>query len=46
MRYTVAPDPARYFLMQWLPKRVVDRAIARRLGLTSGDVARRASRQP
>ena len=43
-RYTVAPDPTRQFLMQWLPKRVVDRAIARRLGFTSR-VADAASRR-
>ena len=44
-RYTVTPDPARQFLMQWLPKRMIDRAIARRLGFTSR-VADAAARRP
>ena len=33
-RYTVAPDPVQTFLMANLPRRMVDRMIAGRLGLT------------
>jgi NAD(P)-dependent dehydrogenase (short-subunit alcohol dehydrogenase family) len=33
VRYTVAPDPVMTFLMRALPRRVVDRMIAKRLGL-------------
>jgi NAD(P)-dependent dehydrogenase (short-subunit alcohol dehydrogenase family) len=33
VRYQVAPDPLRHLAMAYLPKRVVDRMIARRLGL-------------
>jgi NAD(P)-dependent dehydrogenase (short-subunit alcohol dehydrogenase family) len=36
-RYTVTPDPIRNFIVNSLPKRVVDRLIARQLGFTSGD---------
>ena len=36
-RYTVTPDPIRNFLFNALPKRIVDRLIARQLGFTSGD---------
>jgi NAD(P)-dependent dehydrogenase (short-subunit alcohol dehydrogenase family) len=34
VRYTVAPSPLETFLTEKLPRRMVDRAIARRLGLT------------
>jgi len=33
VRYTIAPDPMRHIMMSLLPKRQVDRQIARRLGL-------------
>ena len=33
-RYTVTPDPIRDFLVNTLPKRVVDRIIARQLGFS------------
>ncbi len=36
VRYTVTPDPFRNFLMNALPKRMVDRMIAGRLGLKPG----------
>ena len=36
VRYTVTPDPFRNFLMSALPKRMVDRMIAGRLGLKPG----------
>ena len=32
-RYMIAPDPMRHLITQWLPKRMVDRIIARRVGL-------------
>src|ERR1700760_828668 len=32
-RYMIAPDPMRHFITQWLPKRMVDRIIAKRVGL-------------
>src|SRR6201982_920956 len=32
-RYMIAPDPMRHLITQWLPKRVCDRLIAKRLGL-------------
>jgi hypothetical protein len=32
-RYQIAPDPMRHLMMQWLPKRMVDRLIAKRIGL-------------
>ena len=34
VRYTVAPDPFQVLLTQILPKRTLDRAVGRRLGLT------------
>jgi NAD(P)-dependent dehydrogenase (short-subunit alcohol dehydrogenase family) len=34
VRYQITPDPMRHLVMSWLPKRTVDRMIARRLGLT------------
>ncbi|HEY3777457.1 MAG TPA: SDR family oxidoreductase [Rhizomicrobium sp.] len=34
-RYVVTPDPLQNFLANTLPKRIVDRMIARRLGLTA-----------
>ena len=34
VRYTVAPDPMRQWVMGLLPKRTVDKIIAKRLGLT------------
>jgi len=33
VRYQITPDPMRHVVTGWLPKRVVDRIIARRLGL-------------
>ena len=35
-RYQIAPDPMRHLMTQWLPKRMVDRIIAKRLGLLPG----------
>jgi hypothetical protein len=29
----IAPDPMRHLITQWLPKRMVDRIIAKRVGL-------------
>jgi short chain dehydrogenase len=34
VRYQITPDPMRHLMMSWLPKRTVDKIIARRLGLT------------
>lgn len=34
VRYQIAPDPMRHLMMAYLPKRMVDRIIAKRLGLT------------
>ena len=33
VRYQIAPDPMRHIMTNWLPKRVVDKIMARRLGL-------------
>jgi hypothetical protein len=33
VRYQVAPDPMRHLITAYLPKRMVDRIIAKRLGL-------------
>ena len=44
-RYTVTPDPIAFGLMMALPKRVVDRIIARRLGFTSRGVAKHLPRR-
>jgi NAD(P)-dependent dehydrogenase (short-subunit alcohol dehydrogenase family) len=33
VRYQVAPDPMRHLITNWLPKRMVDKIIARRVGL-------------
>jgi NAD(P)-dependent dehydrogenase (short-subunit alcohol dehydrogenase family) len=33
VRYQIAPDPMRHLMTAWLPKRMVDRIIAKRLGL-------------
>jgi len=33
VRYQVTPDPMRHLAMAWLPKRTVDRMLAKRLGL-------------
>jgi len=33
VRYQVAPDPIRHLVTNYLPKRMVDRIIAKRLGL-------------
>jgi NAD(P)-dependent dehydrogenase (short-subunit alcohol dehydrogenase family) len=33
VRYQIAPDPMRHLMMHWLPKRMVDRIIAKRLDL-------------
>src|SRR5215475_1833425 len=33
VRYMIAPDPMRHLMTQWLPKRMVDRIIAKRVGL-------------
>jgi NAD(P)-dependent dehydrogenase (short-subunit alcohol dehydrogenase family) len=32
-RYMIAPDPMRHLITQWLPKRMVDKIIAKRVGL-------------
>jgi len=34
VRYQITTDPMRQLIMSWLPKRTVDRIIAKRLGLT------------
>jgi NAD(P)-dependent dehydrogenase (short-subunit alcohol dehydrogenase family) len=34
VRYQLTPDPMRHLMTSWLPKRTVDKIIARRLGLT------------
>ena len=34
-RYTVTPEPFRWLIGQWLPKRTIDRIIARRFGWKS-----------
>jgi len=34
VRYQITPDTMRQLIMSWLPKRTVDRIIAKRLGLT------------
>ena len=44
-RYTVTPDALRFRLMMALPKRMVDRLIAKRLGFTVRGVAKHAPRQ-
>ena len=33
VRYQIAPDPMRHLITNWLPKRMVDKIIARRVGL-------------
>jgi hypothetical protein len=33
VRYQIAPDPMRHLMMTYLPKRMVDKIIARRLSL-------------
>jgi NAD(P)-dependent dehydrogenase (short-subunit alcohol dehydrogenase family) len=33
VRYQITPDPMRHLILSWLPKRTVDRIIAKRLGL-------------
>ena len=33
VRYQIAPDPIRHLMTAWLPKRMMDKIIARRLGL-------------
>jgi short-subunit dehydrogenase len=33
VRYQLAPDPLRHLMTAWLPKRMVDKIIAKRLGL-------------
>ena len=33
VRYQIAPDPMRHLVTNWLPKRMVDKIIAKRLGL-------------
>jgi NAD(P)-dependent dehydrogenase (short-subunit alcohol dehydrogenase family) len=33
VRYQIAPDPMRHIITNWLPKRMVDRIMAKRLGL-------------
>jgi hypothetical protein len=33
VRYQIAPDPMRHLMTAWLPKRMVDKIIAKRLGL-------------
>ena len=39
VRYEIAPDPLRQLIVRALPKRMVDRIIAKRLGLTSATKA-------
>jgi len=34
VRYQITPDPMRHLILSWLPKRTVDKMIAKRLGLT------------
>ena len=34
VRYQIAPDPMRHLVTNWLPKRMVDKIIAKRVGLT------------
>ena len=34
VRYQITPDPLRHLVTSWLPKRTVDKIIAKRLGLT------------
>jgi len=34
VRYQIAPDPVQQFMINVLPKRMVDRIIAKRLGLS------------
>jgi hypothetical protein len=34
VRYEITPDPMRHLMTSWLPKRTVDKIIAKRLGLT------------
>jgi len=34
VRYQITPDPARHLVTAWLPKRMVDKIMAKRLGLT------------
>ena len=34
VRYTIAPDPIRQMVTALLPKRTVDKIVAKRLGLT------------
>jgi NAD(P)-dependent dehydrogenase (short-subunit alcohol dehydrogenase family) len=34
VRYQITPDPMRHLVTSWLPKRTVDKIIAKRLGLT------------
>jgi hypothetical protein len=34
VRYQITPDPIRHLMTLWLPKRTVDKIIAKRLGLT------------
>jgi hypothetical protein len=33
VRYQISPDPMRHLMMAALPKRMIDRVIAKRLGL-------------
>lgn len=42
-RYTVTPDPVRFFLGTHLPKRFVDRLIAKRLGLLAKEPATKST---
>jgi hypothetical protein len=32
-RYVITPTPLQEFLVRWLPKRVLDRIVAKRLGI-------------
>jgi len=45
-RYVITPDPLQNLLVGTLPKRMVDRLIARRLGLSPKSLTRRSSLQP
>ncbi len=41
VRYQIAPDPVRHLVMHWLPKRMVDKVIAKRLDLMPPATAKR-----
>jgi NAD(P)-dependent dehydrogenase (short-subunit alcohol dehydrogenase family) len=41
VRYQIAPDPMRHLMTAWLPKRMVDKIMAKRLGLMPPAVAKK-----